>query len=203
MKPLKPKKCRACRESYQPNNSMQVVCSAACGLLMARQARERKEAQLAKEERKQTRERKQRIKTRAEYLREAQVAFNAWIRERDRYKPCISCGVTYPEDRVNVWDAGHLRSVGASSSTRFNTYNVNKQCVRCNRYLSSNAMQYRIGLVEKIGLEKVEALYAAPAKAYFTVEYLVRLKNVFRRRLKILKKIREKKGGHNGGGGCC
>lgn len=189
MNPLKPKKCRACRESFQPNNSMQVVCSPSCGLLMARQARERKEAQLAKEERKQTRERKQRLKTRGDYLREAQRSFNEFIRWRDRVAghPCISSG--RPLDwSGNAVDCGHYRSVGSAPHLRFDERNAHAQDKHDNRYLSGNAVDYRIGLIKRIGLEAVEALEADQEPRRHTIDDLQRIAKEYRAKTRELKR---------------
>ena len=81
-------------------------------------------------------------------LKKAQKVFNAWIRDRDKYSGCISCG-------REVEQAGHYRSQGQFSSLRFNEMNVNGQCVRCNHFLSGNLIEYRKGLVERYGEKKV------------------------------------------------
>ncbi|TCK68080.1 NinG protein, partial [Lonepinella koalarum] len=41
---------------------------------------------------------------------------------------------------------------------RFNEDNCHKQCQPCNTHLSGNITEYRINLVQKIGLERVEWL---------------------------------------------
>jgi hypothetical protein len=81
-------------------------------------------------------------------LAKAQKVFNAWIRERDRDKGCISCG-------AEITEAGHYRSQGHYSSLRFNEVNTNGQCVRFNRYLHGNLIEYRKGLVKRYGEHKV------------------------------------------------
>jgi len=80
--------------------------------------------------------------------KKAQTVFNAWIRKRDKEKGCISCG-------SQVTEAGHYLSAGHHSALRFNEINVNGQCTRCNRFLHSNAVWYRKGLVKRYGEEKV------------------------------------------------
>jgi len=82
-------------------------------------------------------------------LAKAQEVFNRWVRERDKYRPCISCGVS------GVDHAGHYFSQGHHSTLRFNEINVNGQCIRCNTFLHSNAIHYRNGLVKKYGEDKV------------------------------------------------
>ncbi len=193
----KPKTCAHCQEKFTPRRGSigQKACSPSCALALAPLNQGKAIKSLAQVERQKHKEAKQRVKRKSEFASDAQKAVNAWVRERDRGLPCISCGVNYPSSETNMWDAGHLRSVGANSATRFNTYNINKQCVRCNRYLSSNALQYRIGLVEKIGERRVSEIYANSQKTRFSVDYLIRIRDVFRKRLRILKKIRASKVG--------
>lgn len=82
----------------------------------------------------------------------AQKLFNAFIRERDQYRGCISCG------SGNEIQAGHYHSAGQNNHLRFNEDNVHSQCKRCNYFLHGNQAKYRIGLIEKIGIERVEKL---------------------------------------------
>lgn len=84
-------------------------------------------------------------------LQKAQTVFNKWIRERDKYNGCISCGSV-------VEQAGHYFSQGHHSFLRYSEINVNGQCKRCNMFLSGNLIRYRQGLVKKYGLEAVERL---------------------------------------------
>ncbi len=82
-------------------------------------------------------------------LAKAQTVFNRWIRERDKTRLCVSCGV------ASVEHAGHYFSMGHYSALRFNETNVNGQCLRCNTFLHSNAIHYRNGLVKKYGEQAV------------------------------------------------
>jgi len=84
-------------------------------------------------------------------LKKAQVVFNAYIRERDRELGCISCN-------GKVEQAGHYFSQGKHSALRFDELNVNGQCIRCNMYLSGNLINYRYGLVERFGDDKIKEL---------------------------------------------
>ena len=79
----------------------------------------------------------------------AERYFNAFIRQRDKSKGCISCGKP-------VTEAGHYLSAGHHAIHRFNEHNVNGQCTHCNRWLHGNLINYRIGLIAKIGEDKVE-----------------------------------------------
>jgi len=89
-------------------------------------------------------------------------------------------------------DAGHYRSRGAASHLRFNTWNIHAQCVKCNRHLSGNVVEFRINLIRRIGEDKVQQLEADSSIRNFDVHYLQRITEVFRKRLRIEKKIANK-----------
>lgn len=80
--------------------------------------------------------------------KKAQDIFNAWIRNRDRELGCISCG-------AKIDHAGHYFNSGHYSSLTFDEINVNGQCLRCNNFMHGNLINYRIGLVERYGEDKV------------------------------------------------
>lgn len=184
-------KCKnpACRQPFPPANSLQLVCGYKCGLALAAIQRARKEAKLAREDRKNTRERKQTLKTRADYMREAQQAFNEFIRWRDRVAghACISSG--RPLDwSGNAVDAGHYRSVGSAPHLRFDERNCHAQTKQENRFLSGNAVDYRVGLIARIGLEAVEALEADQEPRRYTVDDLQKIKADYRAKTRELKR---------------
>jgi len=136
-----------------------------------------------KEARKVYRQKKEELKTRRDYEREAQKEFNAYCRERDRALPCISCRRFHQ----GQWHAGHYRSTAAAPELRFNEENVNKQCSVCNNHLSSNAVEYRKGLIEKIGIEKVEWLEGPHEPLKFTIDELKQIRDKYRVMAKALK----------------
>lgn len=185
----KPKKCavRECRAVFVPARPFQSWCSPECGLAIARarQAKERKA--LDQMERREIKARKQALKGRGEYLKEAQAAFNAWVRARDALLPCISCG----RHHQGKYDAGHYRSVGAHPELRFEPLNCHKQCVPCNRHLSGNAIEYRIGLVERIGLDAVLWLEGPHEPKKYSIEEIRQTTALYR---DLLKKIKDSVG---------
>lgn len=145
--------------------------------------------------RKEIAERKKNLKPISEYLNQAQSAVNAYIRARDHNKSCISCGCkrvsSFGGYRGSCgWDAGHYRSRGAASHLRFNLMNIHKQCVKCNRDRSGNVVEYRMKLIDRIGLESVEAIENNNNTRKFTIEYLQRVKKIFNRRARHYKKLR-------------
>lgn len=126
--------------------------------------------------------------------KEAQAAFNRWIRARDADKPCISCGAP-PPDLSGLHagrDAGHWRSVGAAKHLRYNEDNVNGQCVSCNQYKAGNAVAYRAGLVARIGEERVQALENDNRVHKWTREEVLQIRDTYRQKLKEMKKSDER-----------
>jgi len=93
------------------------------------------------------------IKTRREA---AQMAFNKYIKARDKGLPCVSCDK--PDNGLHQRHSSHYRSIGACSALRFHEDNCHASCQQCNTEKSGNLIEYRRRLVKRIGLEKVEWL---------------------------------------------
>lgn len=158
---LKPKRCRTCRETFDPERMGQKCCSVPCALALARSDR-------SKAERKKLLQDKAKARSRGWYVAKAQSAFNAYIRTRDESLPCISCG----RQHQGQWHAGHYLSVGARPNLRFDERNVWKQCQPCNTHLSGNLVNYRIGLIARIGVDQVESLESDHAPKHYAISDL-------------------------------
>lgn len=190
----KNRRCGYCRKKVLTGDAivgnLKAFCSYGCLNDYMRSDRGQKAVQ--KEIKKETEQRKAKLKTRSEWLREAQTAFNAFVRIRDQHKPCISCGSFSSQKVGGTRDCGHYLSRGAHPELRFRLDNVASQCVRCNRYLSGNVANFRIGLIERWGRERVERLEQfdlfMPRK--FSVEYLKRVKRIFNKRARLYGKLR-------------
>lgn len=181
------RRCKACGATYIPTRPLQVACALACALLMAKNKREKAEkaqkAQLAAETRRvraETRVRREKLKTRSDWIREAQTAFNRWIRWRDQGRPCISCG----REMCKKINAGHFLSVGARPDLRFDEANCHTQDEYCNTYLSGNQANYRAGLIKRIGLAEVERLEGPPTIKKWSIDELKVIKAKYIERLK-------------------
>lgn len=174
---LRQKTCPACREKFTPVRPLQIACKWECAIAHTANLK-------AKRERKETRERKAAAKPRSKWMTEAQAAFNRWVRLRDADRPCISCGTT----TAGKWDAGHYRSVGSNPALRFEPLNNHKQCVPCNQHKSGNAIEYRIGLVARIGREAVEWLEGPHEPKHYTIEDLREIKRMYAAKAKELVK---------------
>ena len=183
-KTLKPKKCKVCKVEFTPSRPMQTVCGFDCGLAHARKLGVAKVKKAAQVERKAYREAKEKLKRRTDYMREAQAAFNAFIRARDEKEACISCG----RHHLGQYHAGHYLTVGARPELRFNEQNVHKQCSACNNYLHGNLINYRIELIRRIGIDEVEALEACHDPMKYTIAELQKIKTLYKTKLKNLIK---------------
>lgn len=184
IKQVKQKKCIICKELFTPYyTSAQRACGFACAEEVAKRKRVKDEAKQKQVERKNLREAKLKIKPRSKWLAEAQAVFNKFIRLRDKDEPCISCGRFHE----GQYHAGHYRSVGSSPELRFNELNCHKQCSVCNNYLSSNAVNYRIGLVRKIGIKNVEALEGKHDPLKLTIDEIKVIKEKYKLKCKELE----------------
>ena len=126
--------------------------------------------------------RAEKLKKPREYADDAQKAVNLYVKWRDWGKPCVSCGTPHRFDVKR--DASHLKSRGSNSALRFHLWNLHMACVRCNMQLSGNIAEYYPRLIERIGSEKVEYLHNAPRVKRFSIDYLIRLKNIFNKKAK-------------------
>lgn len=200
-KPPKLKTCPICSTEYTPRSSLQKVChDYRCAIAFNRK---RDEELAAREQRKQERlqrdelrQRREKLKGQAEWEKEAQAAFNRYIRWRDHDKDCASHdGPLISNSNYltgSAVDASHYRSRGAASHLRFNVFNVHAACTRCNRQLSGNAVEFRIRLIKRIGLERVERLEADNKPRKFDIPYLKRVKSIFTRRARHYEKLRKR-----------
>jgi hypothetical protein len=187
---LKPKKCAACKTVFLPQRSMQKVCGPKCAADWAAKVAAQKAARANRAERASLKERKEKLKTRSDWKKEAQDAVNKVARLRDILagRGCISCG-SRPDWRFGgSVDAGHYRSVGSAPHLRYYLPNIHLQCKRCNRDLGSNTVEYRKGLVERITINRVEEIESMQWTAKWSVEYLQRLKKVMNKKARRLER---------------
>ena len=154
------RKCKVCGCVFEKpkNRPFQDFCSIECGVKLGMERRRKEvikaKAEAKRKERAKTAAMRHKLETIPELTKKAQAAFNRYIRLRDRGKPCISCGKPWEEN----FQACHYVPAGRSNKLRFDEDNVHGGCVRCNLYESGNLRGYRIGLIERIGVERVEQL---------------------------------------------
>ena len=218
--PNKLRKCTGCKQRFLAETMIKLPAgnfhSMDCAIEYVNTKTERERQRAASRQRKVERESKkaqrrehkearERLKRKSEWMREAQAAFNRYVRLKDKGKPCISCGK--PEFMVQqeqqwktggAWDCGHYLSRGARPQLRFNLHNAHRQCKSCNagsgkfsHKAETVQQRYRERLIKKIGLEKVEALEQNQESRPFDIQYLKRIKVVFNRKYRMLKRQTE------------
>jgi len=185
-KPAKPKKCRVatCRASFVPAKPFQSWCSPDCAVAIIRQRQDKQRKSFAQRERREIKVRKEKLKTRADHMKDTQKAFNTWVRVRDAELPCVSCG----RHHQGKYDAGHYRTVGGNPALRFEPLNCHRQCSQCNTQLSGNIVNYRIELVRRIGAEALEWLEGPHDAKKYTVEELKAMTAEYRAKTRELKR---------------
>ena len=176
---IKAKPCAFCESSFMPVRLMQRVCSPRCA---RRIVDAQKKVEKAKD--KVTREK---LKTKADWHAEAQKAVNAYVRARDAGEPCISCGRIHE----GQWHAGHYRSRGSAKHLALDVRNIHRQCAPCNDHLHGNAINYRIGLIGRYGVEFVEAIECDDTPRLHTIDDLKAIRKNYADMTKQLKKEQE------------
>jgi len=180
---------RTCRAEFVRPQPFVVWCSPECGTFVALAKVAKQRAATAKAERKDRQEKLAKFKRKADHVADCQKAFNAWVRFRDRFEPCIDCGKHASGDALTggAYDAGHYLSRGSHPHLRFDERNVFKQLKGCNRPGGTTAASFRAGVVARIGLAAVEALEADNESRHYTVDELIALTAHYRKLLKELK----------------
>ena len=177
----KQRKCVICRELFTKRSMTHKVCGPDCAQVHIQQTKD-------KVERKDIAKRKKELKTRSDYIKDAQVIFNRYIRERDANKPCICCGLPLVFQSVGGgYDCGHYRSVGSAPHLRFDERNAHGQRKQCNRWGAGRAVDYRLGLIKRIGQQEVDALEANDDIKKYTIEDLIAIVNLYKAKLKGLQ----------------
>jgi hypothetical protein len=188
LRSIKPPKCKHCRrrlDQMRPGQQVHEECVE--GYVLRLRAKKAEAAK--KQERAVDRAKRDELDPLPKLLAAAQKAFNSWVRARDARQPCISCGAQPPEEgRLHAGrDAGHYRSVGSASHLRYHEDNVHGQCVHCNQWGAGKAVDYRIGLVQRIGLARVEALEADNRVHKWTRQEVCAIRDTYRAKLRELK----------------
>jgi hypothetical protein len=189
---VKPRKCKAkdtetgirCNIIFDPRAPWQEACSPVCAINLTVEKKAKDAVKKARKQRQERRDGLEAIKSREEWIKSAQTAFNAWIRARDDGLPCVSCGRLDMKKR----NAGHFMPTSTRPSLRFEPMNVHLQDEYCNTFLHGNLVNYRIELVKRIGIEKVEWLESDnhPVKKW-TIDELKEITKTYRQKLKEFK----------------
>lgn len=174
------KTCKApgCRNRFCPARPLQSACSPECAIALVRHRREALD-------RSEARKMRLALKTLPQLKAELQTVVNAYIRERDKDQPCISCGAT----KAKQWHAGHFLTTGAHPGIiRFHPWNINRQCSQCNDHLSGNLLNYRKGIIARFGQERLDWLEGPHESPKITREWIESEKTRYRALLRDLQR---------------
>ena len=144
--------CTVCQKPFTLQRMGQRVCGYRCSAKVPKIER--------KAEKARDRASKEAQKTLPTLRKEAQEAFNLFVRTRDAGLACICCGKMPqgPEALTGgQWDSGHYRSRGACPELAFHEDNAHAQLKDCNRH-SWDVASYRAELIRRIGIDRVTAL---------------------------------------------
>lgn len=154
-KPRK-RKCKECKESFQPYNSIQPVCSPKCALVKVRREAEKQKFQ----------EMKDRV---TNWKGKLQDEVNKLVRLIDVGLPCLAKEGYYP----NQYHAGHVFSRGSNTSMKYNLHNIHRQSAQSNHFQNDDGL-LREGMVREHGQEYmdfVSELRQIPVLKYKDWEY--------------------------------
>ena len=170
-------RCRICKDKFEYRwSTFEKTCLTPSCILEWKNKVKEKEWKAEKKAIKES------LKTNADHVRELQVIFNKFIRLRDKGLNCISCNK--PAKKEN---AGHYKSAGGHPEHRFNEKNVHLQCEYCNTFLHGNLIEYRKGLIKRIGLEETELLENHIIPMKYSISELVELKAIYKEKIKKLQ----------------
>ena len=82
------------------------------------------------------------------------ILVHAYVRERDKGKPCVSCGADWKPD----FQCGHHYPAGSFETLKYHLDNLHGQCQGCNLYNSGNFENYALRLPNRIGIENYQNL---------------------------------------------
>ena len=188
------RKCKVCNEWFIPAYANIRWCCPEHGAIYAIELRAKEKVkaeakrikakhEAEKADRKRLAEKKQQVKPLSYFIKQAQQAFNEFIRYRDREEACISCG----RHHEGQYHAGHFRTTGSNPELRFNEDNCHRQCAPCNNHLSGNLIAYRPALIAKIGQARFDSLMGPHEMPKWKREDYIRIRDEYRAKLKAMK----------------
>jgi 5-methylcytosine-specific restriction endonuclease McrA len=158
----------------------QRVCSPLCAgrLVKADKKRERAQDKVKREEQKSL----------PKLIASAQIAFNAFIRERDKDKVCFVCLRPFDQNIPGrALHAGHVRSRGAAGHLRFVEDNCMGECEGCNGPHGAKPHQIKAGAIARIGADRFAELENDNAPHKWTKDEVRGIRDTYKRKLKELK----------------
>lgn len=174
----KQKKCKHCKEMFTPERPMQSCCTIHCSIEYAKAQKIKRDGTDKRKALKAFNDSDKNV-----LKRKAIQVFNAYIRARDKDKPCVSCGCTVKESMAH---ASHFKPANTYSYLRFDEANVHKSCLRCNVFLSGNLDAYRIRIVDRIGQDELDRLDLPNKPKSYTIKEYAEIIKTYKQKIKEL-----------------
>lgn len=147
-------KCRYHKEKFIPKYPFQKFCLSdhECIKAFNEFVKAEKEKKLSKQKKEfeVVEQKYNEDKKRIASLINTKTQVHTYIRNRDKGKPCISCGAEWN----NTFQCGHHYKSETFETLRFNLDNLHGQCRRCNLHLDGAFDKYALNLPKRIGKER-------------------------------------------------
>lgn len=179
------KRCKFCKSYFPAGDMVKVPAGTFCtiehAMEFANQPKEREKADRKRNAEKKRQFNQSDVKTRQKAAKEA---CHAYIRERDKGKPCICCG----KPLGDTYHAGHWIPSGQNPLIRYDEDNIHGQRVDCNYFKGGDSGDYEKNLIERIGLDRVQALKAKKGGTVKrTAEDYAEIERYYKQKLKELR----------------
>lgn len=185
---MKPKACKVCRAKFEPARPLQTTCSIPCAIEWGRLQLAKKQAKEAQEQKRKDKAKREELKRIPDLIKEAQEAFNRYVRLRDNGKGCFVCGAPLLMGGIGGgFDAGHIRPRSQAGHLRYDERNVFGQCKPCNAAGSTKDHEMRAAAERLLGKREAEALYADNRVHKWQRDELRAIRDLYRAKAKALE----------------
>lgn len=187
-KPKKPRarKCLACREWFNPKEQGITTCSVDCGILYGKSNFTKQKVREKRKAKKKLRDEDAKVLMQDCYrIAQAIGRFHGYL---SGITKCVTCNI--PLITQEQVDGGHFKKKNVYSAIKLYTLQIHPQCVNCNQYNGGREDEYRLFMIDRYGLEKVEWLesHKGVITKKYTAEYLRKYKKIMGKRLRVLEK---------------
>jgi len=177
------RKCKNCKAEFVPRLPLQSVCDYKCATEIAIKKRTIEGKKALHQQKRELKAAKDKIKPLGFFKAKAQAALNKWIvHVRDKGLGCVSCG------KMNVtMQGGHYLARSIRGELALTPENIHAQCIHCNLFNKNAHHAYRVELIKRIGLERVEWLESPHEPAKWSKQDLLDIEAEYKLKLKGLK----------------
>lgn len=160
---VKQKKCKHCKDPFTPYMTTEKVCSVPCAIKLVEAQNKKKKIKEDRLYKKETKRRKQALKKRTGkngYYDDLKIALHWYVKHVLRKgEPCYTCPLEQKHgDSPQAFHVGHFIPAKTVDPRRFMLEILRIQCQSCNTHNSGMRAEYRIRMIEEMGIDHVEWL---------------------------------------------